>query len=139
MTKFQLDVEYDYDFDLIGISCHAPDYRLCWSLNQKLGLKLAKKENDLDNKPKKQTESSVHSLYEYFSDEDRVEYRLFENKSGNSIIVPEHKQVDYLLLLKNNYTVEIEQMINAIKTIELVLTAFRIEVKTLKSKENLIF
>ena len=139
MTRFQLEVEYDYDFDLIGISCHAPDYRLCWALNQNLALKLGKKENDLDNKPKKQTESSVHSLYEYYHDEDHIIYQLLENKSGNSMIIPEHKQADYLLILRNNYAVETDELVNRIKMIEMVLTAYKIEVKSLKSKENLIF
>jgi len=139
MTRFQLEVEYDYDFDLIGISCHAPDYRLCWALNQKLLLQLAKKEKDLDNKPKKQTESSIHSLYEFYHEEDHIEYQLLENKSGNSMIIPEHKQADYLLVMRNNYAVEAEEIVNKIKTIDLVLTAYKIEVKSLKSKENLIF
>ncbi|MFZ5553705.1 MAG: IPExxxVDY family protein [Bacteroidota bacterium] len=139
MTKFQLDVDYDYDFDLVGISSHARDYRLCWALNQKLGLQLAKKKEDLDNKPKKQSEFSIHSLYEYYHEEDHVEYQLLENRSGNSLIIPEYKQADYLLLLRNNHAVNTEQMIASIREIELVLTAYRIDVPTLKSKENLIF
>ncbi len=139
MTKFQLDVEYDYDFDLIGISCHSRDYRLCWALNQQLGTALAKREEDIDHKPRRQNEVSAHSFYEYQDEDDRVEYFLLANKSGSSMLVPEQKQADYLLLLRNNYVVEIAELIARIKAIDIVLTAFRIEVDTLKSKENLIF
>ena len=35
--KYTLLEEYDYDFTLIGISCHAKDYRICWSINQRFG------------------------------------------------------------------------------------------------------
>lgn len=139
MTKFQLEVEYEYDFDLIGISCHARDYRIVWSLNKALGLQLVKKKSDFDLKAKRQKEATHHSIYEYHHVEDHVEYILLLNKSGNSVIVPEHKSVDYLLILQNNFTADLDDLLQKIKSIELVLTAFRIDVDSLKSKENLIF
>lgn len=42
MSKFQLQIDYDFDFRLIGISCHARDYRLCWALNNHLEIQLEK-------------------------------------------------------------------------------------------------
>ena len=44
MKKHLLEIEYDYDFVLIGISSHEKDYRVCWALNNKLGLELVKTE-----------------------------------------------------------------------------------------------
>ena len=36
--KYYLDDTYEYDFLLLGISCHERDYRVSWALNQKLTL-----------------------------------------------------------------------------------------------------
>jgi hypothetical protein len=138
MTKFQLQVEYDYDFDLVGISCHMKDYRLCWALNQKLGIGLTKQAEDLDIKSKKQGAGN-HSLYSYFDEMDHIEYQLLMNRNGASLVLPEQKNADFLLLLRNNYVIDLSELIEKIKEIEMVQTAFKIEAGALKSKENLIF
>ena len=139
MTKFQLKVEYDYDFDVVGISCHARDYRLCWALNQKLGIALTKQEKDLEIKTKKQPLATGHSLYSFYDEMDHIEYQLVINKSGGSIILPEQKNADYIFLLRNNFVIEMDELMQKLNSIEMVQTAFRIELNTLKSKENLIF
>ena len=55
-------------------------------------------------------------------------------------LIPEKAQADYLLMIKDeNYPINITDVINNLKEITFVLTAFEIEVSTLKSKDNLIF
>ena len=139
MTKFQLEVEYEYDFDLIGISCHARDYRLCWALNNQFGINLNKDKIDYDLKTKKQKETNHHSLYRYVNEEDHVEYILLLNKSGSSVILPEQKSADFLFILKNNFSIEVDELLQELKKIDLIQTAFKIDIDALKSKENLIF
>lgn len=139
MTKFQLEVEYEYDFDLIGISCHAPDYRLCWAINNQLRLNLSKETAGYDIKNKKIKEVTHHSLFRYVNEEDHVEFILLQNKNGSSIILPEQKLADYLLILKNNFSIEIPELLLRLKSIDMIQTVFQIEPKSLKSKENLIF
>jgi len=51
LGKHTLKIEYDFDFVLIGISSHEKDYRICWALNNVLGLDLTKK-NSLEIKSK---------------------------------------------------------------------------------------
>jgi len=132
-------MDYDYDFDLIGISCHAPDYRLCWALNQKLGISLGKKEEGLVLRNKKSGEDASHAIFEYFGEEDHVEYFLLLNKTGASYLVPEQKAADFLFILRNNYAIDASEILQQIKTIDLVQTAFRIDAENLKSRENLLF
>ena len=35
-----LDVEFEYDFQLIGICCPAKDYKMAWELNRSLSIAL---------------------------------------------------------------------------------------------------
>ena len=46
--KYYLEDAYEYDFLLIGISCHEKDYRLSWALNQNLSLQLIKEKEDIE-------------------------------------------------------------------------------------------
>jgi len=45
MAKLTLEVEEDYDFELVGICSHAKDYRLSWEINNVLEFDLEKGEN----------------------------------------------------------------------------------------------
>ena len=54
--KYTLEEEYEYDFRLIGISCHEKDYRICWGLNNRLHLSLAKEEVEIEVMVKKTNE-----------------------------------------------------------------------------------
>jgi hypothetical protein len=139
MTKFKLEMEYDYDFDLIGISCHAPDYRLCWALNQALNIALHKREEKHILSDKKKGTQDEFAVYEFFSEEDHVEYFLLPNKGTSGLLVPEQKAADYFLLLKNNFALETSGLIALLKRIDMVIAAFAIEAETLKSRENLLF
>lgn len=139
MGKIKLEMEYDYDFDLVGISCHAPDYRLCWAINQKLGIGLHKRDALHVLSDRKKSTEDHFSIYEYFSEEDHIEYYLLPNKSNTAYLIPEQKAADYFLILRNNFAVDLPELIAQLKSIEMVIAAFSIQAETLKSRENLLF
>ena len=58
-TKLTLDIEYDYEFILIGISCHSRDYKLCWAINKQQGFNFIK-EAEIELTTKK-TKLQLHS------------------------------------------------------------------------------
>lgn len=139
MNKFKLEIEYDYDFVLIGIASHEKDYRICWAINNKLGFDL-KKTEDLEIKDKKQTESSMFSMYMYENTEQYSEYYVIANRSANGLLVPEQKQVDYFLMIRGTVTDEqVEDIIKQLREVNLVLTAYEIDPNQLRSKQNLLF
>jgi hypothetical protein len=162
LGKHTLQVEYDFDFLLIGISSHEKDYRICWALNNKLGIKLTKI-NSLEIKGKKQETSSFFSLYSYDHSKAFLEYNVIANISENKLsitkqhnlfnnkelkqeyvetefLLPEQNQMDYLFIIKGEINeLEIKKIIKEIKEIDILLTAVRIDVSSLKSKHNLIF
>ena len=138
MAKHTLEIEMDYDFVLIGISSHEKDYRICWGLNNKLELDLVKVE-PLEIKDKKQDELSHFSLFSCERPDEFMEYFIVSNRSEKGMLIPEQKQLDYFFIIKGEIENDVVmEMIKKIKEIDLVQTAFRIDVASLKSKQNLI-
>ncbi len=162
MGKHILEIQFDYNFLLIGISSHEKDYRLCWALNNKFGIELEKIDS-LEIKGKKQATPSFFSLFTVEQVDRFIEYTVVANLSEskttlknehslfgskrephsyneNEYLIPEHKQLDYFFVIKGEIEqVQLQQIVKQIKEIDVVLTALPIEVLLLKSKHNLIF
>lgn len=139
MTKFSLDIEYDYSFVLFGISCHEKDYRISWAINKQLGIGL-QKENDLEIKEKKQKENFLYPVYSFNSEVQYWEYFLIANRNTQGLLIPEQKQSDYFLKISGNVIHEQKQKIlQDLKGINIILTAYEINPESLKSKQNLLF
>lgn len=137
MSKLLLNIEDDYDFNLIGISCHTKDYRLSWELNKLLNIDL-ERTADLDIKLK----SSVgnFSFYEFFDEENYSEYFLIANRSDKGFLIPEQKNTDFLFMIKGAaYDTIADEILEKISSSEIVLTSYKIDVDSLKSKQNLLF
>jgi len=137
MAKLTLEVEEDYDFELIGICSHAKDYRLSWEMNKVFELDLVKGDNyELSVKDEKQS----YSFFNFIDDENWVEYYLINNRTVNGILIPEEKKSDYFLLIRGVLRGgQKESLVKGIAEIKNVLTTYEIEVKSLKSKSNLLF
>lgn len=132
MAKHTLEVEFEYDFDLIAISCHLSDYRVCWLINKMLDLSLHRVEHDKD---------SFHKDFVVFSDkcaDSRTEIHLMVNQGHESWLIPEKKQANYLLILNDNARWSVPKLIKDLRDQPGVLTAFEIDPNELKSKDNLI-
>ncbi|MBD3639330.1 MAG: IPExxxVDY family protein [Crocinitomicaceae bacterium] len=138
MAKHKLSLDDEFDFQLIGICSSHSDYRLCWGINNALHINLTKGE-DYSVMAKKDGEH-LHSFYEYYDKEEHIEYYLIKNVSSNyQRLIPEKDQVDYFLVIKNNFVREINDILIQLKEIESILTAFIFDPGELKSKSNLVF
>lgn len=140
LNKFTLKYELDLDFVLFAISSPLKDYRLCYFINKNAGLNLSKVDDHeawLVN-----TDTPTHfSKFAHLSDESETEFYLIANRGyGGGWLVPEMRQTDYFLLIKNfiddDDLMALDEGINAIGE---VLVAGEIKPEKLKSKENLIF
>lgn len=136
MAKFNLVLEENYPYFIIGISCSTPDYRLCWSLNKTLGISL-KRDKSIDIYSKN-GHVTAHSLFEYTDEEFNTKYRFIENKNGSSRFLPESHQADYLLIIDESDKIEIHELLNEINKITHVILAFKIDIDSLKQKQNLM-
>ena len=137
MAKTVLLTEFEYDFQLIGISSHAKDYRISWELNKAFGIELIKKEDVLF--ATKKGGNAIFSMYFYENKKEEQDVRLISNKSNGRLLVSESKAADYFLILYDFNEYEAREMLVKIRKINVVLTAFELDVITLKSKENLLF
>ncbi|NQY66898.1 MAG: IPExxxVDY family protein [Flavobacteriales bacterium] len=134
MKKLVLETEDDFDFALIAISCHAKDYKICWSINKEFKFNLKREEDILI---KNRNEDISYSLYIYDDELRHCTVHLIENRSGLGYLIPEQKQADYFVLVKG-YFDEVEEMIKRLKKIDVVLTAYSLDPTSLKSKNNLL-
>jgi hypothetical protein len=139
MSKYELEDDYDYDFNVLGISGHEKDYRMCWAINQILGITMQKEEKDIEVIIKKSSRYSLHTMFTAIDYDNEIDYRLIANRSTMGFLIPEKPQADYIFIASDHFQLDFQQMNQKIKLIPFVLTTFEIDLETLKSKENLVF
>ena len=152
MSTQILNVEYEFDFILIGISSPSKDYKLGWDLNRALRLKLARIEDilkpitikkvvmdsELIGRDSDET-NQVYSHYRYSDLGKGIEYDLVSNKSEIGLLIPEQKLVDYFFIIRGVYSQSLRnKVLGVIKKMINIQTAFSIDANGLKSKEFLI-
>lgn len=134
----KLKILPDEEFILFGILSQEKDYKLCFEINRKLGTEF-KKDNDLEILPGKQTVASNFSRYVMEDEDERLMY-LLANRGTNGLLIPEHKQINFFLLLKGSFfEEEKETMIQKMKQVNVVQGIYELETRKLKSKQNLLF
>ena len=139
MAKKKLLIENNYDFFLYGISCSEKSYRLCFALNTKLKVAFSKSK-DMEVYEKNQLTQLKFPVFAFRNEEMFTDYRIIVNKTENKFLVPEFKQADYLLMVQGGMPYSEKSLIlKKIKEIAFVQTAFEIDPKKIKSKENFIF
>lgn len=131
--KFFLNIDLCQEYNIIAISCHLQYYKLAYYINNLFGFNL-KKISDLvfnDN-------ANFNTLY--FEDVDF--YRIFylvSNKSEKGFLFNQHRNIDYFLFVKSQITDKQKQsLINKIKQISNVLTAFEIELENVKGINDIL-
>ena len=136
MAKYKLDMEPDPEVTLIGISCHVNDYRLCWALNRALGINLTRRENDItDPGPEK---LANYSAFDHTDEESQAHYVLVNNHSTDGILLKEHKQADYFLVVDESAPLTAEELIDNVRKTEFVLMAYPLDARTERGAHKLL-
>lgn len=161
MANLKLDFEDEMDepYTLVAIHCSEDEYKLAYLLNLHLGMKLARRKVDLDFSNKGML--VTFPLYNYENISQYTNYYLVSNrcrfeeassnssdglfaaaseKSSTQYLIPELKKVDYFLKIFSDFeTVPLRKIVSEINEIKQVISAYTVEVGTIKSKNNLIF
>jgi hypothetical protein len=141
MKAIRLDVGYDYDFEVLALISPEKDYKLAWNINKILNIKL-RRDADLCLEFGKGNKL-IFSNFKY--DTEYAGLRLLRNRSYDSheakpFLLPEFKDYDYLIKSEGEKDIfnmkEIAEKLNQLSLIQYIK---KIEIHTLKSKENLIF
>lgn len=160
VLRLQLD-EFDaIDYDLIAIHSVVEDYRMAFLINQQLPILLYKNPRPIDVSVK---EGEVaFSCFVYDDEQDETNWMLIPNKNeivvrkkstGQNLfldtqveiatlvhLLPEFKKVDYFLKLeRKGSTKTVDEVLTALLNINQVSTAYVVDPKKIKSKNNLIF
>ena len=140
MKKSKLIIDYNFDFELIGLTTTVRAYKLAWEINQVLHIQLVK-QPDLPVGFKNNTES-FFTFYAYETQINRL--KLFKNKpneseAGKYFLIPEFPHYDFIILAAMNDLYSPQQLLELIKSAPSVQFVAAIPLEGLKSKSNFIF
>ncbi|WP_179009328.1 IPExxxVDY family protein [Winogradskyella forsetii] len=157
LHKLQVDDFYDDSFKLIAIHCRLEDYRLAYLINKYLGLKLERKDKDIDFK---YLESS-YSIFEWDNETEYILWNLISNmckkeedglastgtlfnKSEKVLktfnLISEFKKVDYFIKISDEIqNVNEKLIVHKLQAIPQIITSYTVDPLKIKSKDHLIF
>ena len=140
MKKSKLIIDYEFDFELLGLISSAKGYKLAWDINQALNIQLVKQPDLVVGF--KNSEEKCFSYYAYETLLNRL--KLFKNKpfdqeGGKYFLIPEFPHYDFIILADMEEQYSHQQLIHSIKSITSIQLAAFIPLEGLKSKSNFIF
>jgi hypothetical protein len=140
MKKNKLIIDYEYDFNLIGIISAAKGYRLAWELNGALGIHLVKLPDLIVGF--KNNEEKGFSYYSHQTQLNRL--KVFKNRpaeldAGKYFLIPEFPHYDFIILADMEEYDKAQHLLQSLKSINSIQLAAIIPLEGLKSKSNFIF
>ena len=135
MAFHTLEIEDDYDFEIIGVSSHEKDYRLAWSLNKTLGWRLVRIEDAVVEGKRSTTH---HARFRWTHPVDQTVFTLIDNKTPEGTFMPDLMQFDYLLKIEQPSESSMNKLQSGLRKTDFVLAFQRQEVDKLKYKDNLL-
>jgi hypothetical protein len=127
------------DFQLICIAAHQSDYRLSWALNEQLQLSL-QKDQDLVVTIKKTDIRQHFTRFSFMDTNQHIRYYLIDNKSRQGFLLPEMKNIDFLLKVEGQpERHKLLSMVEEIRKISFVVIAYLMEDIPIKHKKKFIF
>ncbi len=135
MAFHTLEIEDEYDFEIIGVSSHEKDYRLAWSLNKTLGWRLVRIEDAVVEGKRSTTH---HARFRWTHPVDQTVFTLIDNKTPEGTFMPELIQFDYLLKIEQPSESVMKKLQSGLRNTDFVLAFQRQEVDKLKHKDILL-
>ncbi len=141
MKVKKLIVDYEYDFELYGLTTSLKDYKVAWLINQQINIRLTRsKDYHLEYS------SGEVNIINYSYQRTYSELRLFMNKAAyeedsvQSYMVDEMKHFDYFIQVKGIiHTFTAADLLQELRAIEGVQLINQIDIEKLKSIDHFIF
>ena len=140
MSAKKLTLDFDYDFAVLGIVSAAPSYKLCHFINSETSMCFERNEEDFSILLKGQEEPTIFSKFNFTPPNSEYYFSLIQNKGSNAYLVPEKKELDYFVIISEDYPPKVPQEVkNELAKLKDVQAVFLLPTEKIKSKENLIF
>ena len=114
VKKNKLEIDEEIEFPILGISSALGDYRLAWELNTNLGLSFHKAV-DCFSLPNKNREMMSYEYYVHENEDDQSKYFLVKNKQNASVLFNQNEKLDFFLILRENYLIELEELMSELR------------------------
>ncbi|MEI6866025.1 IPExxxVDY family protein [Flavicella sp.] len=156
--SLEIDDFEDSNFTLISIYTSLSDYKLAYLLNRNLNISFKKSKDSLVLEDGLQR--ACFSVYRHEDESKDMNWYLIENKyhgissdpienglfgainetvNRTSYLIPEKKKTDFLVKIEGDYdSYLVHETIQNINKLEQVMTSYKIDITTLKSKDFLI-
>lgn len=158
--KLIFEEDFEEEFKLIGIHTNVENYKIAFLLNQHLRTNFKRRRKDLDFSTA--SLSLNFPIFEFYDATTYYDMYLVANKSHSieiyslkleglfsesstvktniSYLIPEYKTVDYFIKVYTDLgEVPVKDIISAINKIKQIVSAYEVDIDTIKSINNLIF
>jgi len=135
LAILNLEVEIDYNFQLIAISSNQKVYTLCWAINNMLSANLKLADSHTINVKKRSVQ-----FRKYISNEQDFYFSLLCNKNLSSRLLPELATVDYIIKVYDEDSPYSEsEIISKLRKLKEIQAVYSLDVLKLKSRQALIY
>ncbi len=98
------------------------------------------RKEDLTIKDERLGENLEFAMYSYYDENREMKYGIIANRAENGYLVPELKNIDYLLHLTGEADEPFQkQLLTDLRNIKSITAVFLLNVDDLKSKKRLVF
>ena len=125
------------NFKVICIASHQNHYRLSWAINQALNIQLQQSDDLLI----KNNKANIEQNFSKYSFQDKtlsVTYHLIANKGEQGYLLKDMPNIDFYLKIEGDEIEDsfVPELINKIKSLDIVITAFELKpMKNVHSKK----
>lgn len=125
---------------LLGIVAPIKSYQFCWLLNQQLQIDF-RINHDIEIQLEKKKRKYFFSIYEYNEPNSSRTHFLYINQFDGEYLLPEFKHLDFLWLLKGDFTSnqELSQLQQSIKSISGLQLVLELTADKIRHKAHLVF
>lgn len=136
----EIQVDFNRNFELIGLVSSAKEYKLAWHLNRQLNIKLVKSEDLVINFAAQPTIIISNFTFTTTHCTFRLLKNLAETEGKSLFLLPEKKDIDFFLMINDESdTFEASDYLAKLAEISFIESYQIVNVDKLTNQENLIF
>jgi hypothetical protein len=142
MKKQKLISDFNFDFDLLGITTSVKDYKLTWAINKHLFLQLKRQE---DHKINAQNKIKAFTFF-YDEPAPEVRLRLFSNKpvgtesTIKNLLIPEAPHFDFIFMREGeSQSFSLNSLQESLKDVPVIEYLAKINSLDIRFKEYFVF